>query len=331
MKSYTNKQIFDALAAAERPVFVADERLDGDSLGASLAMADWMNTRGVRVPVLVSGPIPEKYSRLPLMHQTTQDIDVLEEADVIVFFDCSSTSYFEKLEQHFRGATVINIDHHATNSAYGDINQIDKNAAATAIVVYEFFEELRIPISRDAATLLLTGICFDTNVFQNRATNAEAFEVASRLLMSGARVQSIISLLFQNRSVNALKLWGRALERLREHPGKFITTYLTLEDMKECKVSEEESDGLSNFISLVVDYPTLIWFRELETGSVKASMRSMTKDVGAVVQSFGGGGHEKAGGFELQNARILATETGWQIENHPDTYDKIKKLLEAQV
>ena len=49
MESYTHRRIHDMLVAAKRPVFVADERLDGDSLGSSLALADFLKARGVPV------------------------------------------------------------------------------------------------------------------------------------------------------------------------------------------------------------------------------------------------------------------------------------------
>ncbi|NQV90787.1 DHH family phosphoesterase [Candidatus Uhrbacteria bacterium] len=318
MESYLHRQIHDLLLKAHKPVFISDERIDGDSLGSSLALADFMASHGKVVPVYVASPVPEQYQRLPRAYQCTTDIQIFEnpEIDLVVVFDCSDDQFVARLIERIPGSPiVVNIDHHATNSRYGHVNQVIVGAPATCAVVYQFFEENQIIPSRDAATCLLTGLCFDTTAFSNGATDERALATGSKLLLCGARVQDVIHTMFHNRSISALRVWGLALERIEEHTAQnMISTYLTRKDIEENNVTDDEIDGLSNFLNLVTDIDTLRIFRETVDGHVKVSMRSLTQDVSQVAKAHGGGGHIRAAGYVIMNATLVCDARGcWGV------------------
>lgn len=318
MESYLHGQIHDRLLRAAHPVFISDERIDGDSLGASLAMADFLAQHGKEVQVFVSGPIPEQYTGLPGIHRCTDDTSIFQtdEIDLVVVFDCSDGEYVRGLLEHIpTQPTVINIDHHDTNPRYGHLNQVCVDAPATAEVVYRFFEHNKLVMSRDAATCLLAGLCFDTGALSNGATNERALETASQLLLQGARVHDVIQAMFQNRSINALRVWGAALERLHlDESDQMVATYLTRKDIEDNQVTDDEIDGLSNFISLVIDADSLKVLRETKEGNVKVSMRSSVQHVGDIAKQNGGGGHKAAAGYTIPESKIICDETGcWRV------------------
>ncbi len=324
MESYLHRQIYDLLVKAREPVFVSDERIDGDSLGAALALADFMASQGKIVPVYVASMVPEQYRRLPRAHQCTTNLQVFEnpEIDLVVVFDCSDGDFVRGLVERIPGnPTVVNIDHHTTNNRYGHVNQVVVDAPATAAIVHRFFEENHIIPSRDAATCLLTGLCFDTTAFSNAATNERALDAASKLLLGGARVHDVIHAMFHNRSVCALRVWGVALERIQEdREQNMISTYLTRADIKENNVSDDEIDGLSNFMNLVTDVDMLRVFRETADGHVKVSMRSLTRDVSQIAKEHGGGGHKRAAGYVIPQAKLVCGEDGcWRVETQEKT------------
>src|SRR3990167_9231802 len=314
MESYIHHQIHTHLLNARHPVFISDERIDGDSLGSALALADYLAQQGKIVPVYVASSVPEQYQRLPRIHQCTTDLSIFEhpDIDVIVVFDCSDAFFIEKLLQRVSSdPVIINIDHHKTNSRYGHVNQVIVDAPATAAVIHQFFEANQILPSRDAATCLLTGLCFDTTAFSNSATNERALDAASKLLLSGARVHDVIHAMFHNRSVSALRVWGAALERIEEdREQNMISTYLTRRDIEENQVSDDEIDGLSNFLNLVTDVDTLRVFRETADGHVKVSMRSLTRDVSEIAKQNGGGGHKRAAGYVILKSKLVCVEDG---------------------
>lgn len=320
MDGLLHKQVYEELLAAEHPVFICDERLDGDSLGSALAFVDVLKQHERPRPrVYVSDEIPAVYAHLPHIDMCTQDAGVFLDPtiDLIVVFDCSDEAFVRGLVgQHPGHPRVINIDHHKTNKHYGHVNVVMADAPATAEVVYRFYQENHLIPSREAATCLLTGLCYDTTAFSNSATNDRALQVASELVLCGARVQSVIRTLFKNRPVAVLRVWGAALERLHYNPEyDCVVTCITRKDIDDHKIGDEEIDGLSNFLSLVTDTDTLYVFRETADGHVKASMRSSSRDVSAIARAHGGGGHEKAAGYTVKDAKLVCGEDGcWKVE-----------------
>jgi phosphoesterase RecJ-like protein len=319
METYLHRHIHDLLLKADHPVFIADERIDGDTLGSALAVADYLASLGKKVPVFVSAPVPVQYQRLPRVSQCTTDIQVFADPsiDLVVSFDCSDGKFIHSfVEQIPARPTLVNIDHHTTNDRYGDVNQVIDGAPATAYVIYRFFEVNRILPSKDAATCLLVGLCFDTMAFTNSATNDGVLEAASQLVLLGARVQDVIRSLYQNRSIAALRVWGLALERLQEDSVQgTLSTFLTRNDLDGNQVTDDEIDGISNFLNIVIESKILLVLRETPLGDVKVSMRSLTQDVSVIAKANGGGGHVRAAGYTIPRAVLVCGDNGcWRVE-----------------
>lgn len=322
MELLTHKRIYDLLLSAQNPVLVSDVRIDGDSLGSAMAMYHFLLQHGKTSRVYVAEAVPEQYRFLPDVHVCSMDATIFDDAtiDLVVVFDCSEAAFVTSLVERIDGnPTIVNMDHHKTNPKYGHVNQVLVDAPATADVVFRFFEANHVVVTKHISTCLLAGLCFDTNMFSNSATNERALDTASQLILYGARVQDVIRTMFQNRSVSALHVWGAALERLADHPEiRVMTTVLTRLDIETHQVTDDEIDGLSNFLNLVADTDTLFVLRETKEGGVKVSMRSRTQDVSKIASAHGGGGHAKAAGFTLSNARLVENESVWCIsrESH---------------
>ncbi len=320
MESFIHRKINDELMKAQNPVFISDERIDGDSLGASLAMVDYMKQNDKPRPaVYVTEKVPDQYLEMPHVDVCTYDKEVFNDPtiDLVVVFDCSDDVYVRGLLEHIPNKPrVINIDHHNTNPHYGDINQVIVGSPATAEVVFRFFETNGVVVGKDAATCLLTGLCFDTTAFSNEATNDLALSAASKLILQGARVQDVISAMFKNRSIAALRVWGTALERL--HFNKeydCVITCLVRDDIENNQVTDDEIGGLTNFLSLVTDTDALYVLRETVDGGVNVSMRSSLRDVSQIAKQNGGGGHKKAAGYTISNAKLKCVDgESWKVE-----------------
>src|SRR3989344_2702705 len=141
--------------------------------------------------------------------------------DLIVVLDTPSLDQLGELyEQNtdlFFETPVINIDHHPNNEQYGAINLADVTATSTAEILTGLVENFEADlIDSDMATNLLAGIIVETNSFQHIKTTPRAFLKASNLISWGGRQQDIIRELYKTKNVPMLKLWGRALARLRE-------------------------------------------------------------------------------------------------------------------
>ena len=216
------------------------------------------------------------------------------------------------LPQTPAGFTLVNIDHHATNARYGDLNLVYTDACSTCEVVYRFLASQQAALDPAISTSLLTGILTDTSSFSNSATTSPGMDAAAVLTAAGARTNEIYHHLLQNKTVEGLKLWGLALSRLKLHPThNLATTYFFAKDL--IGVNEEAIEGVSNFLNLTCsEADTMLVLRETSDGKIRGSMRSAKRDISKLAKLLGGGGHKKAAGFTI-NGKLEQTSTGVRV------------------
>lgn len=309
-------RIHETLRQAERVLLVAHKKPDGDTLGASSALLDWLSGAGKDVTAFCADQPAAAYRYLHNVHQYTCDPVVFgRRYDVVVVLDSGDLRY-AGVHDHFPrlapGYTLVNIDHHVTNERYGHLNAVLPDASSTCEIVWRFFETNRIAIDPPMATALLTGIYFDTSNFSNAATRSSTIEASSALLAAGAHNGEILRHTLHNKSIDLLKVWGILLSRLRHNKElDVVSTYILESDVSG--LSNEAVDGAANFLNAVVgESDTVLTLRELPHGQVKGSFRSVGRDISKVAKLLGGGGHKKAAGFTVAG-RIVETPDGPEI------------------
>jgi len=158
--------------------------------------------------------------------------------------------------EFFYKTTVINIDHHAGNEDFGQVNFIDLNAIATAEIIFYLLKNHRPElINEDIATCLLAGIIQQTRNFKTANLTPRVLLTTSQLIQMGARREEIITNLYRSRDLNSLKLWGKVLSNLRsEKNNELLWSKLTQNDCREISFSEE---GLAEIIDeLIINVPS---------------------------------------------------------------------------
>ncbi len=316
MELIKHKQINEAILEAKHILILPDERVDGDSLGAALAFYRYLDRSYKKVTIVCAEEVPQKYHYLNHVELCETDLSLLNDdsIDLVISVDCSDAEFIKGMISRIPNKVMhINIDHHATNSEFGDLYQVVCGAASTTEIVFNFFVTNRIWIDPEMATSLLAGVYYDTTVLSNRATTNSAVDVASELILLGARVKDVIEHQHFNRSLVLLKAWGIALERLRVHPPSgAVTTWITAKDIERLGVDFESMDGLTNFLHGVIDANTVIVLRE-QGGSIKASLRTMNGNVGKLAKMLGGGGHIKASGFSVSKCKFVEKNGVWSV------------------
>jgi len=161
----------------------------------------------------------------------------------------------------FYHTPIINIDHSAINEQYGQINAIDLNSSSVSEILYHFIEKLDPNLIDDEiATCLYTGMTIKTRSFKINNLTPTTLHVASKLITKGADRESVIQNLYRTKSVNMLKLWGRALARL-EFDNEFNIAWtqltakdfvLTNTDIKNVKGLLEELINENNLARVVI-------------------------------------------------------------------------------
>ncbi|MFA6475266.1 MAG: DHH family phosphoesterase [Patescibacteria group bacterium] len=314
-------EIITALQQANHVLIISHRKPDGDTIGAGLAIRHYCHSLNKPVQNYCLDPAADYFHFLPEANTLGPQNNVWldKSIDVIVVVDAGDLGYAGVAEQIAglpQKYTLINIDHHVTNTNFGQINLVASTASSACEVVYHLLESVRA-IDHTIATCLLTGLITDTGNLTNLATTASAVQVASRLVSKGANLAHITKQALNHRTYTTLKLWGRALQRLHEDAktGMVVTT-LTLEDLLDCQADDEDISGISNFLNGLdqsADKAILVLV-QTAPDVIKGSLRTTNPllDVTEFAKLYGGGGHKKAAGFTTSGTLTL-TPTGYAI------------------
>ncbi|HEV2012164.1 MAG TPA: DHH family phosphoesterase [Candidatus Limnocylindria bacterium] len=289
--------VVDAIRAADRIALVSHRDPDPDTIGSSLALGLALERMGKRVSWHCADPVPEAIRFLASADRYSQAPPPAD-VDLIVCLD-----FGEPDRAKFplpSGPKIADIDHHATNTAFGDANFVDVTSAATGEMVGRVIDALGTGWTPDMATAALVAIMTDTGSFQFPNTDTRALERAAMLRGAGADLQAITYNIFRNKRFEALKLWGFAFSRLvREFDGLLVWTWIENDDLAHAGALEEDLSGLVEQIARSKGMRVALLFSGT-TGSLKVSCRTSASapsvDAAALMAAFGGGGHVRAAG-----------------------------------
>lgn len=318
MQPLAEQQVAKRIRDAKHVLLLTDERLDGDTLGSTLGLFHILRDMDKDVTVFSPRVIPKQYHFIPGVEHIRNDDAVFDDAsvDLVVIADCSDGEYITQfLPKMPRKVPLVSFDHHATNPRYGTYNLVEPHAASTADVVWRFVQRSGFPVDQKAAQCLLTGICTDTSLFSTSNTTAAAFEASVELTKLGAKLHDIIRHTMMDRPVPVLRVWGLLFERLHYHDEfDALATALTQADLDSLGKPEVDTSSISNFLNATLDHAdAILILRESDDGGVKGSLRSRGRDVAALAEKYGGGGHKCAAGFKVSNARLVEKDGKWSI------------------
>ncbi len=291
------------LEAADSVALACHLGPDGDALGSLLALTLALRALGKNtVSSWGSEPfsVPAMYSYLPGLDLLSEPASFPVKPALLVTFDTGSLERLGSLEEHARAAgTVLVVDHHSSNTRYGDIHLVDAAAAASAVLVEELIRRLGVPLAPDIAACLYTGLSTDTGSFRFAATTPEVHALAGRLLATGIRHDEISRAIWDTNRFAYLKLLGLLLDRAELIGGEsLVWTWVSREDLADSGVLIEEIEGVIDVIRTSVEAELAVICKQTPDGHWLVSMRSKgAVDLSEVAVGLGGGGHRFAAGF----------------------------------
>jgi phosphoesterase RecJ-like protein len=290
-------QIRARLKGTSTAVVISHIRPDGDAVGSMLALVLGLEELGKKAtPVLIDGA-PQRFRFLPGAERISKSIP--EEYDLLIAVDCADLHRTGLSPEHPRQPD-INIDHHPTNTYFAQINLVDPSAAATAEMLYDLFPALSLPITKNIAMNLLTGLVTDTVGFRTDNVTPKVLRTAADLMQQGVTLHEVYFRGLEERSLVEARYWQLGLEKLQFDDG-ILWTSLSLEDRKRVSYSGRGDADLINLLSTITEARVVIVFVEQSKAEIKVSWRSKGGlDVSSVARQFGGGGHKPAAGASVQ-------------------------------
>ena len=300
----TFAEIGRALRDHQRFAVLSHVRPDGDALGSQLALALSLQALGKTVRVWNEDGILEKYSFLPHAKLLTKPPAAKEDVDLVVALDTAvQTRLGTALDAVGSAKMMVNIDHHPSNPAYGDLVYVDPASPATGQILFELIADQKLPLTKEVAENLYVAISTDTGSFQYPNTTARTFEIAAELIRIGVDVGRVSQLLYENYPRRRIELLRELLGTMRfEGKGRVASFSLSLEMAKRLGVLPEDNEGLIDHLRAIRGVIVAVFFEELPDGKVRVSMRSKSEkaDVCAICMRFGGGGHTLAAGARVR-------------------------------
>ena len=278
---------------------------DGDAIGSELSLYLFLTQLGKSVRIFNTDAVPVNYRFLPFWDSIEGAHSVgTYRPEVLIVLDASTLERIGKTLSKTLLPThvLVNIDHHATGEAFGDINLIEPSASSTSEIVYTLIKSHQTALSKACALCLYTGLMFDTGCFRYSNATAETHRIAAELIEIGEFApDEVYRYVYEHIPVSKIRLLGEILRTLQvTDDGKIASVYATQAMFEKTGTTPEAVEGVVNQIQVIAGVELALCACELRDGSTKISLRSQGQvDVSELASEFEGGGHSRAAGCRV--------------------------------
>jgi phosphoesterase RecJ-like protein len=294
---------------------------DGDALGSALACSMVLDQLGVANEVICHH-LPPRYLQFLPQSSRIKLHPEFDDHDLGLILDLDSLERLGNAEHWFEPIErLVVIDHHVPHNKPGDLRIVDVEAPATASILCDlFFDMPGVEITPAIADCLLTGLLTDTGSFRFPNTTPHCLHIAGQLLEFGAGLAKISEEVYMTKAKAAVLLAGEAISRMHlACDERLAWTVLPRSLFEELDANPEDTEGIVNELLAIRTVEVAAIFREGRHGSFKVSLRARGDiDVAEAARHFGGGGHTKAAGLNVE---------GPQEEAEARVVEVLKKCL----
>ncbi len=311
MKTYPKiiDRILEEVRQCQTFCIVGHVRPDGDCVGSQLGLALALKAQDKKIVCWNEDEIPRKYAFLDPDH-LYQKPKRQQQFDCVIATDCAS---FERLGTVAPCVsdrkTLINIDHHASNTRYGDINWVSAREPSSGELIFRLLTAARWPITRPIADCLFTAVSTDTGSFQYPSTQPSTYHVAGDLVRRGANLAKICDEVYQSYPLSRARLLKHIYSHFRlTHQNQIAYFWLKKSDFVRSGASSDDTEGLIDHIRAIEPVVIACVFEEIEPDLTRISLRSKSDkvNVNEIAAQFGGGGHQAAAGARIRGNPLSA-------------------------
>ncbi|MEN1759402.1 bifunctional oligoribonuclease/PAP phosphatase NrnA [Anoxynatronum sibiricum] len=315
MRMIQNKNPLQLLQAHHKVALITHVHPDGDAYGSLLGLLHLLKGKVQQIQAFAEEDQHSKFSFLPGFGEIRCVSGlVASDFDYCIALDCGSAQRacgIESFLKTVKQITIINVDHHISNTIFAHINAVDVESSSTSELVASLSNEMGWELSEDVATCLLTGIVMDTGHYLYENTTDKTHEIAAHLLRVGADQDLIRYNLYQNRPVQNVRLMVHLIDHMELlSNGRAVILSVHDEDMQQFDVAYEDLDEMIAYARDIAGVELAVIFKELSKTETKVSFRSKCWfDVNELASQLGGGGHQRAAGAVIENSLQEAKKT----------------------
>lgn len=308
----TLSDLAERIEAAETLVVVSHDRPDGEAIGSSVALGLILRKLGKRVTVVNRDPVPDSLAFLPGSDTITR-LTAPVAADLLIVLDAAGQDRIEAAFWDHVAAipAVINLDHHISNTRFGDLVHVDAGSPATGQLVFQLARTAGWPLDAGIGENLLVAISTDTGSFRYPSTTSETMRIAGEILDLGVDVGRVNQCLYESYPLRRVEALRRLLQGMRlDFGGRCASVKLPLALTHELDLQLGDTEGVIDVIRAIDTVQIAVFFEELPDGKIRISSRAkeVRYGVGAICAQFGGGGHTLAAGARMAGPLEAAEE-----------------------
>jgi bifunctional oligoribonuclease and PAP phosphatase NrnA len=303
MKSHPKiiDRIIQAIGQSHSICIAGHVRPDGDCIGSQVGLSLALRQQGKEVACWNQDPVPQKYAFLD-PERLFQKPSGSRAFDLLICTDCASFERLGVVGPAVQRKSLINIDHHESNTRYGEINWISAREASTGELIFRLLQAARWPITPLIADCLFTAVSTDTGSFQYSTTQPVTYHTAGELVRLGAHVETICHEVYQSFSLSRVRLLKHVYNHFHlAHRDQVAYLWLKKKDFARTGADRSDTEGLIDHIRAIEPVVVAVVFEEIEPELTRISLRSKSPriDVNQIASQFGGGGHTAAAGAHI--------------------------------
>lgn len=306
-----NKECFNTVIEEiqrhHRIAVISHVNPDGDNIGSVLSLVHALKTLG-------KDAFPIQTDKIPSNMMFLEGSDLFREADappdLLIVVDCSDEKRLGNKEDFPKIAKVtINIDHHKSNTFFGNVNIVDPHMGSTGEILFELFEAMGIIWNSKIATPLYMAISSDTRSFMYESTTPLTLRKAAKLLEYIDDPVQITRNLYQSRSIQQVNVMKHVLNTMNcFFHGKVVVGSISREKLNMIGAKSEDTEGIVNYLNEIDHVEVAIFLKEKEENVIRISVRTkICFDASELCAKFDGGGHKRAAGCTF-NGDLVSCE-----------------------
>ena len=291
------KKIFEVIRKSRSFILTAHMNLEGDALGSELAVYLALKKLKKRVMVVNHDLTPVIYNFLPAVKTIRHELKD-EKFDTAIVLDCSDQDRAGKVKDYLsRAKCIINIDHHISNTHFGDINWVRPHESSTCQMLYRFCEKLKV-LDKNIALCLYTGIFTDTGKFSYSNTNAETHRIVANLMRYNINPPAIFEKINSLCVPEDMNFIGKVISSL-EFDSSGTICWASIDNWVDG--DHDLTEVIFSIMRLLKGVEVFILFKNTGNNRVRVNFRSRARvDVNKIAKFFGGGGHKRASGTTVE-------------------------------
>lgn len=301
-------ELLSAITRMRAPILIGHVVPDADALGSMLGLARSLAGDGCAPKVAL--PDGSLSRRLAFMiEQAEMPIASREDfaaADGFVVTDTAKKPRCNvgrelKETDWSAGRPVVNIDHHHTNTRFGDVDWIVDDAGSSCELVYFLLVAMGRPMDSVTASLLYAGIQTDTAGFSLPTTRDWALLAAAQLVKAGADVAEVGRRLYHSQDKSEFDLLRIIYANTTAvADGQIAYSFASFDEILGAGCTAADIDDQINVPRSLDGARLAMLFTEGNKGKTRINFRSSGEvTIADLAAQFNGGGHAQAAGAIL--------------------------------